>query len=107
MVTATADKTISPGDVIVSVDGQPAPDQVGEVAALVSGSQQCNIAEISAPTGCRTKFTGMRVSKPDGTQFHLIGIQPTILASRTLAGVIAGRDEVLERALVYLRSDAQ
>jgi hypothetical protein len=35
---------------------------------------------------------------------HLIGIQPTIPASRTIAGVIAGRDEILEKALAYIRA---
>ncbi len=32
----------------------------------------------------------------------LLGIQPTIPASRTIAGVIAGR-EILEKALAYVR----
>jgi Zn-finger nucleic acid-binding protein len=40
--------------------------------------------------------------KPDGTRLHLVGIQPTILASRTIAGVIGGGDEVLEKALAYI-----
>jgi hypothetical protein len=35
---------------------------------------------------------------------HLLGIQPTIPALRTIAGIIAGRDEVLEKALAYVRS---
>jgi hypothetical protein len=45
----------------------------------------------------------MRVTKHDGTRHHLLGIQPTIPASRTIAGVIAGRDEVFEAALAYVR----
>jgi len=31
-----------------------------------------------------------------------VGIQPTIPVSRTIAGVAAGRDEVLERAIAFL-----
>jgi len=31
-------------------------------------------------------------------------VQPTIPASRTIAGVAAGRDEVLEAALAYVRA---
>jgi hypothetical protein len=46
----------------------------------------------------------MRVTKHDGSRQHLIGIQPTIPASRTIAGVIAGRDEVVEKALAYVRA---
>jgi hypothetical protein len=45
----------------------------------------------------------MRVTKHDGARQHLIGIQPTIPASRTIAGVIAGRGEILENALAYVR----
>jgi C-terminal processing protease CtpA/Prc len=76
---------------------------VGEPTAGTNG----NIAEITAPTGCRTIFTGLRVKKRDGSRHHLVGIQPTIPASQTIAGVIAGRDEVLETALAYVRSGAK
>lgn len=63
-----------------------------------------NIAEIAEPSGCTTRFSGLRVTKHDGSRLHLVGFQPTIPAARTIAGVIAGRDEVLERALAYVRS---
>jgi hypothetical protein len=58
---------------------------------------------IAEPSGCRTRFSGLRVTKHDGTRLHLLGIQPTIPASRTIEGVIADRDEVLEKALAYVR----
>jgi hypothetical protein len=45
----------------------------------------------------------MRVVKHDGSQHHLVGIQPTIRVTRTIAGVRAGRDEFLERALAVIR----
>jgi C-terminal processing protease CtpA/Prc len=61
------------------------------------------MAGISEPSGCHTNFTGLRVTKPDGSRFHLVGIKPTIPATPTLAGVLAGRDEVLEKALAYVR----
>jgi hypothetical protein len=60
---------------------------------------------IAEPTGCTTRFTGLRVTKANGSRFHLIGIRPTIPASRTIAGVAAGRDEVLERALAHVRGE--
>jgi hypothetical protein len=37
----------------------------------------------------------------------LIGVQPTIPVSPTIEGVGAGRDEVLERALAYVRTGAK
>ena len=48
-------------------------------------------------------FTGMRVTGHDGkTPHHLIGIKPDVPVAPTIAGLRAGRDEVLERALKSL-----
>jgi peptidase S41-like protein len=77
---------------------------LGEIVGSATAGTNGNVAEIAEPSGCVTRFTGMRVTKSDGSRFHLIGIQPTIPASRTIAGVVAGRDEVLERALAYVRT---
>ena len=44
-------------------------------------------------------WTGMKVLKHDMSQHHLIGIQPTVTIKRTLEGVLAGRDEVIEKAI--------
>jgi len=77
--------------------------RLGEIVGSATAGTNGDIAQISEPTGCTTIFTGRRVTKLDGSRHHLIGIQPTIRASRTLAGVLAGRDEVLERALAYVR----
>lgn len=72
---------------------------VGEPTAGTNG----NMAELTLPSGCRIGFTSARVTHHDGSPFHNRGIQPLIPASRTLAGVTAGRDDVLERALTYVR----
>lgn len=77
--------------------------QLGAIVGSRTAGTHGNAAEITAPTGCRTRFTGMRVTKHGGATFHLVGVQPTIPASRTIAGVLAGRDEILERALAYVR----
>jgi hypothetical protein len=51
-----------------------------------------------------TRFSpALRVIKCDRSRFHLIGVQPTMFASRTIAGAIADRDDVLEKALTYVR----
>lgn len=76
---------------------------LGAIVGGATAGTNGNIAEIATPTGCRTRFTGLRADKPDGSQFHLIGVQPTIPVVRTLAGVKASRDEVFERALQYVR----
>lgn len=77
---------------------------LGEIVGSATAGGNGNIAEIAGPTSCRTRFSGMRVTKHDGSRFHLVGVQPTIPASRTIAGVAAGRDEVLEKGLAYVRA---
>jgi C-terminal processing protease CtpA/Prc len=79
-------------------------DHLGAIVGSPTAGTNGNIAEVILPTGCRTRFTGLRVNRPDGSRFHLIGIQPTIPVGRTIAGVAAGRDEVLERGLAYVRT---
>jgi C-terminal processing protease CtpA/Prc len=68
---------------------------VGEPTAGTNG----NINPFSVPGGFTVSWTGMKVLKQDGSQHHGIGILPTIPASRTRAGIAAGRDEQLERAI--------
>ncbi len=68
---------------------------VGEPTAGTNG----NINPFTLPGGYRVVWTGMRVLKHDGSQHHGIGIRPTVPASRTLQGVAAGRDELLEKAI--------
>ena len=41
----------------------------------------------------------MLVQKRDGTPHHGVGILPPVPVSPTVAGIRAGRDEVLERAI--------
>jgi hypothetical protein len=80
---------------------------LGEIVGTTTAGTNGDIAQISEPTGCTTRFTGRRVTKLDGSRLYLIGIPPTIPASRTLAGVVAGRDEVLDKALMYVRTGAK
>ena len=77
---------------------------LGAIVGAATAGTNGDIAQISEPTGCSTIFTGRRATKLDGSRHHLIGVQPTIPASRTIAGVAAGRDEVLEKALAYVRA---
>jgi C-terminal processing protease CtpA/Prc len=44
----------------------------------------------------------MKVLKHDGSPHHGVGIRPTVPVERTLAGIAAGRDEVLEKALAVV-----
>jgi hypothetical protein len=41
----------------------------------------------------------MQVLKHDGSRHHGVGILPTVPVSRTIPGVAAERDEMLQRAI--------
>jgi C-terminal processing protease CtpA/Prc len=58
-----------------------------------------NVNPFKLPGGYTVSWTGMKVLKHDGSRHHGVGILPTIPVSRTIAGVTAGRDELLERAI--------
>ncbi|MEK6755470.1 MAG: S41 family peptidase [Bacteroidota bacterium] len=68
---------------------------VGEPTAGTNG----NVNSLSLPGGYWISWTGMRVVKHDGSVHHGVGIKPTVPAGRTIAGVRAGRDELLEKAI--------
>jgi C-terminal processing protease CtpA/Prc len=84
------------------VAGNHLADIVGEPSAGANG----NNSRFALPGGYSVSWTAMRVTNRDGSQHHLIGVRPTIPASRTLAGVRAGRDELLERALALVQGRA-
>lgn len=70
---------------------------------LVFGSQTAgadgNITWIDLPGNIRAMFTGLGVYYPDGRATQRIGIVPDVHVRPTIAGLRAGRDEVLEAAL--------
>ena len=71
---------------------------VGEPTAGTNG----NINPFVLPGGYYVTWTGLRVLKHDGSPHHGVGILPTVPVSRTIAGVAAGKDELLERAIDLL-----
>jgi C-terminal processing protease CtpA/Prc len=54
------------------------------------------------PGNIEFAFTGLAVRHADGRQLQRVGVQPHVRAEPTIAGIRAGRDEVLERAVEYL-----
>ncbi|MBD1211080.1 MAG: hypothetical protein H9535_21820 [Ignavibacteria bacterium] len=73
--------------------------KLGEIVGETTAGADGNVNILNLPSGSRIRWTGMKVLKHDGSQHHLVGIKPTIPAVRTVQGVRAGRDEVLEKAL--------
>jgi len=80
---------------LAMVAGHDLGDIVGSPTAGTNG----NANPFTLPGGYRISWTGMQVINHDGTPLHGHGVTPTIPASRTIAGVRAGRDEVLARAV--------
>jgi hypothetical protein len=68
---------------------------VGEPTAGTNG----NIANMLLLGGYSLTFTGMKTLKHDYSRHHGVGIHPDIPVSRTIAGLVAGRDEALEKAI--------
>jgi C-terminal processing protease CtpA/Prc len=73
--------------------------KLGEIVGQPTAGTNGNVNPFVLPGDYRITWTGMRVLKHDGSQHHLIGIQPTVPAIRTVQGVREGRDEFFEKAL--------
>lgn len=56
------------------------------------------------PGGGAVRICSKRDTHPDGTDFMGTGITPDIACAPTIAGLAAGRDEVLERAMAYIEA---
>lgn len=54
--------------------------------------------------GLKTCFTGLGAYYPDGRETQRIGIIPDIIVRPTVKEIQQGKDEILERALEYLKS---
>jgi len=68
---------------------------IGSTTAGADG----NVSEIPLPGGLRSMISGNGVFYPDKKPTQRVGIIPDIEVKPTVAGIRAGRDEVLEEAL--------
>lgn len=73
--------------------------KLGEIVGGPTAGTNGNINPFALPGGFNLVWTGMQVLKHDHSRHHGVGIQPTVPARRTVAGIAAGRDEVLEAAV--------
>lgn len=76
--------------------------------SVVMGSQTAgadgNISYVPFPGGFSSPFSGIGVFYPDGKETQGAGIIPDIIILPTQKGIAAGKDEVLEKAMEYIRS---
>ena len=77
--------------------------RLGAIVGAPTAGTNGNTNPFSLPGGYFIAWTGMKVLKHDGSRHHGVGIVPTIPVSRTRAGVAAGHDEFLERAILAVK----
>ncbi|QKY10015.1 S41 family peptidase [Janthinobacterium lividum] len=77
----------------------PRAKVVGSTTAGADG----NISPFSLPGGLSTMISGIGVFYPDRRPTQRVGIIPDIEVRPTIAGIRAGRDEVLEAAIAEIR----
>ena len=63
-----------------------------------------DVTAISLPGGMMARFTGHNVRHGDGRQLQRFGILPDVKVAPTIAGIMEGRDEVLEAATAHLKT---
>lgn len=78
--------------------------RLGEIVGATTAGTNGNVNPFVLPGGYRVYWTGMKVLKHDGSQHHGVGIAPTVPVEPTAAGIAAGRDEVLEKAIDVVRT---
>jgi C-terminal processing protease CtpA/Prc len=61
-----------------------------------------NVASVTFPGGLTTYYSSIGVYYPDGRETQRVGILPTQRVEPSLAGIQAGKDELVEQALVYI-----
>ncbi len=101
-----------PGTVVVLVDEvsqsqaeytamalRAAPNSV--VVGSTTAGADGNVSSIPLPGGINSMISGIGVFYPDGTPTQRVGIVPDLEVRPTIAGVRAGRDEVLEAGVSF------
>ncbi len=84
----------------MSVEAATPVTFIGSPTAGANG----DITNTVLPGNIQVWFTGQEVRHVDGKPLQRVGIQPHIPSAPTLAGLRAGRDDVLERAISFARS---
>jgi C-terminal processing protease CtpA/Prc len=63
-----------------------------------------NVTEVTLPGGYSISFSGLGIYYPDGTPTQRRGIKVDIQAEPTIGGLMAGKDELLDRAVLFINS---
>jgi hypothetical protein len=89
--------TISQGEAVM---GYVQDDKLGTIVGSTTRGVDGDITTFTVPTGFGVVFTGMKVTHHDGSsRYHALGTPADVVVQPTIAGVRAGRDEVLDAAM--------
>ncbi|MGH7579652.1 MAG: S41 family peptidase [Gemmatimonadales bacterium] len=66
-----------------------------------------DVTTVVLPGGLSMSFSGHAVTHADGRQLQRVGLVPHLRVAPTIAGIRAGRDQVLERAVAWIESLAE
>ena len=86
-----------------SILGTVQRNSLGPIVGSPTAGANGNRSDFLLPGGYGLSYTGMRVTNADGSLQHIRGVLPDVVAVPTLAGIRAGRDEVLEAGLAELK----
>lgn len=78
-----------------------AGDNVTTIGRQTSGADG-NVSTISMVDGYKTRISGIGIFYPDGTETQRKGVKIDIEVNPTTQGIIAGKDEILERAIEFV-----
>ncbi|RZK33369.1 MAG: hypothetical protein EOO61_15425 [Hymenobacter sp.] len=82
----------------VAFQSSPNVTVIGSTTAGADG----NVSRITLPGGINTMISGINVLYPDGTETQRKGVRIDVPISPTLAGIKAGKDELLEKAVAII-----
>jgi len=79
-------------------------DHVTTIGSQTSGADG-NVSRFKMVGGFKTAMSGIGIFYPDGTETQRKGVKVDIEVTPTVQGVLAGKDEVLEKAIDFINQE--
>lgn len=73
---------------------------IGSTTAGANGNRN----DIDLLNDFQISFTGLKVTNPDGSRFHAVGVLPDIIVNETSEDLRNGKDIYMEKALKFLET---
>jgi C-terminal processing protease CtpA/Prc len=76
--------------------------KLGEIVGTPTAGSDGTVNRFTLPGDFTVLFTGAKVVDHEGNPYHGVGIKPTVAVAPTRAGIAAGHDELLDKAVQLL-----